>query len=134
MFLNADTSERPPRVFNNKSEEIVLIVDDDPQIRSMMKRILFHEFDTVLTAGTPDEAEEILEENDVTQIISDYDLGPECPPGTELVIGWRQRYPSIRRVLLLTGTHLPDADIPPEVDQYFAKGEDPRVLIRALKS
>ena len=99
-----------------------------------MKRILSHEFDTVLTAGTPDEAEEIFEENDVTQIISDYDLGPEYPNGIELIVDWRKRYPSIRRVLLLTGTHLADADIPPEVEHYFAKGVDPKVLIRELKS
>ena len=134
MFLNTDTSERPPRVFNNQSKEILLVIDDDPQVRRMLTRYFTHHFDVVLTADTPDEAEAILEQEDVTHIISDYNLGPQYPSGTELIIGWRRQYPSIRRVLLLSGSCLSDADIPLEVDHYSSKGEDPKDWLRVLKS
>ena len=134
MFLNASTSERPPRDLSSKSKETLLIIDDDPQVQRMLMRIFSDHFDVVLTAGTPDEVEAILEQKGVTHIISDYDLGQQYPSGTELIIGWRRQYPSIQRVLLLTGSRLSGADIPPEVDQYFSKGEDTKNLLRALKS
>ena len=88
----------------------------------------------MLTAGTPDEAVEILEQNEVTQLIVDYDLGEDYPRGTELVIGWRKRFSSIRLVLLLTGTLLSAAQIPVEVDHFFLKGGDPKNLLKVLKS
>jgi DNA-binding NarL/FixJ family response regulator len=134
MFLNTDTSERPPRVFNSQSKEILLVIDDEPQVRRMLKRFFSHHFDAVITAGTPEEAEAILEQEDVTHIISDYDLCPQYSRGTELIMGWRRQYPSIRRVLLLSGSCLSDADIPLEVDHYSSKGEDPKDWLRVLKS
>jgi hypothetical protein len=61
-------------------------------------------------------------------------LGYSNPRGTELVVDWRQRYPLICKVLLLSGTRLQDKQIPPEVDRYFMKPIEPKDVMEALKS
>ena len=134
MFLYTESSQHPCRVSRHKSKEILLIVDDDPQIRRMLMRLFQRHFDLAFTAATPTDAERILQENRVTHILSDYDLGTENPRGTELIIGWRKRYPLIQRVLLLSGSQVSQSQIPNEVDQFFEKGSDPIAILEALKS
>ncbi len=46
----------------------------------------------------------ILEEHPVTHLLCDRELGRGLPYGEALVREWRERYPSIRRALLVTGT------------------------------
>ena len=134
MFLHTESSQHPCRVSTNKSREILLIVDDDPQIRRMLMRFFKHHFDSALTAATPADAERILRENVVTHILLDFHLGYNNPRGTELVVDWRRRYPLIRKALLLSGTRLQDKQIPPEVDHYFMKPIEPKDVMEALKS
>lgn len=137
LFLPTVFSEAPGRASinnDNKSKGILLVVDDDPEMRKTLKRILSIHFDSVLTAGTPEEANEILSRHDVTQIVSDYDLGGNHPRGTELIVEWRKRYPSIRRALLFTATYLSESRIPEAVDHFFLKSENHNNLIKALMS
>jgi CheY-like chemotaxis protein len=133
MFVTAALTREPPRASTQKSEEILLVVDDDPQVRRMLVRFLSRDFSKVLAAATPMEAEQLLITHKVTHLISDYDLGAEHRRGTELVAMWRQRYRSIERALLLTGCSLVDIELPPAVDAYFLKGVDPKHLLKALK-
>ena len=134
MFLSTESSQNPCGVFRDKQKEILLIVDDDPQVRKMLMRLFKHHFDAAFTAATPADAERILQENKVTHILSDYDLGEENPRGTELIIEWRRRYPLIQRVLLLSGSKLSISKIPDEVDRFIEKGSEPREILEALKS
>ena len=133
MFVTAALMRKPPRASTHKSEEILLVVDDDYQIRKMLIRFLSRNFDKVLAAATPTEAEQLLMTHKVTHLISDYDLGAEHQRGTELVAIWRRRYKSIERALLLTGCSLVDIEIPAAVDKYFLKGVDAKHLLEALK-
>ena len=52
MFVTAALTREPPRASTHKSEEILLVVDDDPQVRKILVRFLFRNFDRVL-GGSP---------------------------------------------------------------------------------
>lgn len=82
----------------------LLIVDDREDVRWALQRFLSLYFEQVHTAGTPDEAEAALNEYHPTLLLCDYWLGNEYPPATDLIPGWRERYPTIERVALMTGT------------------------------
>ena len=134
MLITADMPQDTPRASIEENAQTLLIVDDDPQIRKMLVRILSGDFDEVIVAATPPEAERKLMVYTVTHLVSDFNLGREHPPGTELVVRWRKRYRSIERAILLTGSDLAEVEIPVEVDQYFFKVADPSEIKKALKS
>ncbi len=134
MISTAVSSDDLPGGFNNIQKKTLLIIDDNPLIRRMLARVLSSEFDEVLVAEGPDQADQILECYTVTHMISDHDLGEGVPFGAALIPGWRKKYPSIKRVLIVTGSNIKGIDIPPEVDRVFAKSVLPSVLSKALKS
>ncbi len=134
MFLCAKSKDSPCRISTDKQQDILLIVDDDPQIRKMLMQLFQHHFDAAFAAATSMDAERVLQEQKVTHLLSDYDLDDGSPRGTELIFGWRQRYPSIRRALLLSSSKLPLSQLPNAVDQFFEKGSDPVKILEALKS
>jgi len=123
-------SEAPP--YGHKARRTLLVVDDDPQIQRLLVRCLARDFDEILVAGTPAEAERLLVSHAVTHVVTDYDLGAGHPRGTALVEGWRCRYRSIELAVLLTGSLPSRAKIPPAVDRCFTKGADLEVLRSAL--
>ena len=99
----------------------------------MLARLLARKFDAVFTAGTGEEADQILEQQSVTHLLVDYDLGPTAPCGEYLITVWRQKHPSIERALLVTGKRMSHIRFPPEVDLYLSKVEDPIYLFKALQ-
>ncbi|MCP4599821.1 MAG: response regulator [Proteobacteria bacterium] len=83
---------------------ILLVVEDNGQVSKMLKNLLGQEFDVVLVADSPAVAELLLGDHTVTHLLCDRELGPGLPYGEALIREWRERYPSIRRALLVTGT------------------------------
>jgi CheY-like chemotaxis protein len=88
----------------------ILAVDDEPELRRMVKRILTNAGYDILLAGTGEEALELLEAEAgrVDVLLTDVGLGSGMN-GWELVSHARTRYPGIR-TLLATGW---GADIDP---------------------
>jgi CheY-like chemotaxis protein len=118
---------------HNQPQKKLLIVDDEPQIRRMLARLLASKFDEIFTAGSGEEAEPILQRQAVTHLLVDYDLGPGSPCGEYLITTWRQKHPAIERALLITGKRMSHVRFPPEVDLYLSKVEDPIYLFKALQ-
>lgn len=113
--MNAQSGER----------RVVLVVDDEPVFCRAMARLLGRSFDAVLLAGTPEEAEQILETNPVTHLVCDYRLGRALPPGTVFVAKWRERFPNICRAVVFTGALDYYVKAAEGVDAVRAKGIDP---------
>lgn len=106
----------------------LLVVDDAAEVRQSLRRYFARYVDRVLVAGTPAEAEGALRSAPVTALLCDYWLGAEHPPATALIPGWRAAHPSVRRVVLMTGTKTSSLDGSPGVDAVFHKPFDLEVV------
>ncbi len=87
-----------------RASRIILVVEDDEQVLEMLSKKLGTEGDVVLTAESPAQAEYLLKRYPVSHLVCDRQLGKHLPPGERLILDWRERYPSIHRALLVTGT------------------------------
>jgi len=114
------------------SRTVLLVVDDESSVCRAIKRLLKNKVDEILTAQTPADAETILRSRAVTHVICDQLLGPSQPLGTDLSRGWKERYPSIRRIAILTGTNVGNIARPEGVDHVLAKTTDPVKLAELM--
>jgi DNA-binding NarL/FixJ family response regulator len=110
----------------------LLIVDDEELICRGLLRQFRGRFDRVYFATHPGDAERILADIEVTDLICDYNLGENVPPGTELLHEWRRAYPNIRRAVIFSGTDLSCVSIPRTVDSAVSKTASIDVLFAAL--
>lgn len=101
-----------------------LIVDDRSEIRVSLQRLLSLSFEQVLTAGTPGEAEVILEQRRPRFLLCDYWLGDDHPPGIALLQAWRVRYTSLERVALMSGSEIAAFENCNGIDRIFEKPLD----------
>ena len=104
--------------------DTLLVVDDEPRICKHIARMLEKSFDSVHTATSQSEAEQVLGEERVTHLICDYNLGDDSPLGTELISEWRGRFPSIGLAVLFTASAVFQVKILPGVDKVFFKTRD----------
>jgi len=110
------------------SGPVVLVADDDPFILRTLTRCFSRHGVRVLAAQTAESAEHILETEQVSHLLCDYDFGPGQPTGAELIPEWREGYPSIVVACIYTGSvldHIPhgvDAVLqkPARADELFA--------------
>jgi CheY-like chemotaxis protein len=115
-----------------QSKNILLVVDDESAVCRVVRRLLKKRFDEIVTAETPTDAETVLASHDVTHVICDQVLGPGQPQGLELARGWKTAFPSIRKIIVLTGANVNDLVAPPGVDLVLSKATDPEQLAAHL--
>ncbi len=120
------------RVQNELINAVVVVVDVDAQVCRMLKRIIERGFEVVLTAMSIEEAEKILAQVGATHLVCDYEIGEDGVNCFEAITNWRNKYASIRRSIVLTGTDISSVPVPDEVDLVLAKTMTPTELLRAL--
>jgi len=117
---------------NEPRATLALLVDDHELVRRTMARALTKYFPEVLTAANQTEAEQMLEHREVTHVICDWNLGENHPKGNELVPLWRDRWPSISRAVIFTGTAPEDIATAPAIDGIVDKADGLEALLEAL--
>ncbi len=100
---------------------VLLVVDDEPEIRAMVKRLLGRSFDEVHLSGCEAEAEFVLAARPVTHVLADMFLGPDEKLGCELVSHWRKRFSSIQWAALFTGSNIEMSASYEGVDAIYTK-------------
>lgn len=116
----------------DKQSGLMIVDDDDGLCRSLSRIVRLHA--TALVATTVDEAEEHLSVNAVTHLICDYNLGDGVPRGTDLIVEWRKKHPTIRTAILCTGTSATEFVLPAEVDILLPKPVSIDELVSALRT
>ncbi len=109
-------------------KKILLVIDDESSVCRVVRRLLRDKFDDIVAAQTPADAEIVLSSRTVTHVICDHVLGPGQPYGLQLASGWKEAYPSIRKVIVLTGANLSGIAAPPGIDLVLPKTTDPAEL------
>ncbi len=120
-------------MISERAENILLIVDDESSVCRAISRMLQRSVSEITTAISPTEAETILETRQVTHIICDHWFGQGQPLGLSLVATWKKRYPSLKRIVVLTGTDVSQLETPEGVDGVMPKTVDPAKLIKILE-
>jgi DNA-binding response OmpR family regulator len=87
----------------------VLVVDDDPAIREVLRIILIKDGHTVLAAGRAGEARDILARDSVDLLLLDIDMPGET--GVELMLELREE-PRFRKLPVIFVTAYPDRSRP----------------------
>ena len=117
----------------NSLDHVVLVVDDERMVLNALARYLRRFFPKVVTATTPLEAESLLRSNAVTHLVCDHWLGPGLPLGIDLVSHWKKDFPSIQKMVLLTGADVDALESPPGLDSIFPKTINPSMLTAELR-
>jgi CheY-like chemotaxis protein len=104
-----------------KLERLLLIVDDRKEVRIALQRFFEMYFERVLAAATPPEAEACLGSERPPFLLCDYFLGPDWPPATSLIPRWREMFPFLTRVAIMTGTRSESIGDCPAADAIFEK-------------
>ncbi len=111
---------------------VVLVASFDTQLARMLWRVLSRHFDIVHTATDIEQAEQILQQHAVTNIVCDRSFGTD-QTSFELVSHWRRCHPSIRRAVIMTGVDYSDVRIPEGVDAVLLKSEPMQRLVEVLR-
>lgn len=99
----------------------LLIVDDRRDVLQALSRFFELDFEHVLSAQTPAQAEVFLAERAPPFLLCDYWLGEEFPPSTEFLPRWREQFPCLKRVVLMTGTKSSSIPACAAIDDIFPK-------------
>ena len=112
----------------------VLIIDDEPELRNLIKRLLELEGFTIQTAGTASEAIECLQKNEIDIIVSDVRLPDKT--GLELLPIIKKQFPAIEVVILTAFGRIEDGvkAIKEGAFDYIVKGDEDNKLILVVKN
>jgi len=98
-----------------------------------LRRLLNGKVDEIITAQTPVDAEVVLKTKPVTHVLCDHFLGPGQPTGLSIAHNWKQNYPSLKKVIILTGTDVNYLSQASGIDKIIPKTVDPVDLIKMLE-
>lgn len=117
----------------NRSAAIVLIVDDDPKVSTIMARLLERVGYEVITALDGNGALEVATHRSVGVVILDWRLPDGSPSGAELIAALRKFCGSKTPVLVISGdwAAFPEADRALASD-YLPKPFDPDDLVHMV--
>jgi len=112
----------------------VLIIDDEPELGNLIKRLLELEGFLIFTAGNASEGLEILKNNEVDIIISDVRLPDKN--GLDLIPLIKKQYPSIEIVILTAYGKIEDGvkAIKDGAFDYIVKGDEDNKLLLVIKN
>ena len=91
--------EEPAALGESTSSQLVLLVEDDPDVRSALADLLRASGHAVTIAASADEALEVLEHTHQSLVLSDVDLGGSTH-GVELMRQIAERHPRLPRILM----------------------------------
>ena len=91
--------EEPAALGESTSSQLVLLVEDDPDVRSALADLLRASGHAVTIAASADEALEVLEHTHQSLVLSDVDLGGNTH-GVELMRQIAERHPRLPRILM----------------------------------
>lgn len=114
------------------STGIVLIIDDEEKLRSLLARIIRLEGITVLEAETIKAGNKLLEKEDIDVVLCDVKL-PDGN-GVEFVRDLKARHPSVETILLTAYGNIADgvAAMKNGAFDYITKGDDNDKIIPLL--
>lgn len=114
----------------------ILVIDDDPQIRAMLRMILENEGYEVMDAPDGEIAMDLYKEHSADMIITDIVM-PE-KEGIELIIEFRQNHPQVK-IIAMSGGGLVASDQYLELaDKFgahrtFEKPFNPMEMLKAVQ-
>jgi len=115
------------------NDAILLIIDDEASVCRALSRILSKKAAETITARNISDAELILDTREITHVLCDHLLGPGQPKGLDNAIYWKEEYPSIRKIIVLTGTDAAFDEPPQGIDKVLPKTTDPMELAEHLQ-
>ncbi len=112
----------------------VLIIDDEPELRNLIRRLLELEGFSILTADTSAEALEILHKNEIDIVVSDVRLPDKS--GLELLPIIKKQFPLIEIIILTAYGRIEDGvnAIKEGAFDYIVKGDEDNKLILIVKN
>lgn len=116
-----------------QQQHMVVLVDDDPEILSALRRSLAREPYLVLATSRPKEALRWVEALDVSAVVADQRM-PEMT-GTELLARVWDRSPATARIILTAhaGATAQIAKVPQSIEVMIAKPWDDGMLRGAIR-
>ena len=111
----------------------LLIIDDEASVCRALGRILRNKVGEIITAQNVADAELILDTRYVSHILCDHLLGPGQPRGLDTAIHWKQEYPEVEKIIILTGTDAAFDEPPEGIDHVLPKTTDPLELAEYLQ-
>jgi CheY-like chemotaxis protein len=116
---NCRASRSLPPYEKEKEKQTVLIVDDEPIIRLLVRQILEDAGHEVKEASNADDALRLIADDGITVVLTDMDM-PGSMDGLALVRNVAGRWPNIG-VVVTSGRRLPRPDEMPRETRFLSK-------------
>ena len=113
--------------------KIALVIEDFKRRGEAVRSMLIRDFKEVYVTHSPSEAQRIMDEEPVTHILSESNLGIQCSglDAFEIVSMWRQSHSSIERIVMLSNQS-EGFEKPEDVDVLLSVGSPTQRIVEAL--